>query len=32
MHQTKSTVMIGCDMDWTPWQLLILFALVMRNG
>jgi hypothetical protein len=18
MHQTKSTVMIGCDMDWTP--------------
>jgi hypothetical protein len=24
--------MIGCDMDWPPWWLLILFTLVMRNG
>jgi hypothetical protein len=28
MHQTKYKVMIGCDMDWPPWRLLILFALV----
>jgi hypothetical protein len=32
IYQTKYKVMIGCDMDWPPWQLLILFALVMRNG
>ena len=32
MYQTKYKEMIGCDMDWPPWRLLILFTLVMRNG
>jgi hypothetical protein len=32
MYQTKYKVMIDCDMDWPPWRLLILFALVMMNG
>ena len=32
MHQTEHKKMIGCDMDWPPWRIPILFTLAMRIG